>query len=248
MITGGSEGVIGSGLPVRRVGVEGDPPFGPDEWPARIPAVARLLAEGLTLGPATVLVGENGTGKSTIVEAIAMAYGLNPEGGSRHTRHTTRRSESALASALTLSRGIDARGWGYFLRAETMHGLYSYLEGIGDNGRLHQMSHGESFLDILGTRFTKPGFYVLDEPESALSFTGCLALVGVLQELIRRGRSQVLVATHSPVVAALPGARILELGDDGWQERAWDDLALVDHYREFTRDPQQYLRHLRNLE
>ncbi len=231
-------------LPVRRVVVDLAADADPAVWPATVPAIRRLLSDGgLDLGPATVLVGENGSGKSTLVEAIAMAYGLNPEGGSLHARHETRTTESGLHRSLRIARGVGSR-WGFFLRAETMHGLYTYLEEIGTEARLHEISHGESFLEILRSRFSSPGFYVLDEPESALSFSGCLALVALLRELMATGTSQVLVATHSPVVASLPGARILELDGEGWHESAWADLELVGHHRRFLNAPQAYLRHL----
>jgi predicted ATPase len=245
------------GRPVRRVqareGVAA-PPAGTGAWPVAIPAVRRLLADGLDLGAATVLVGENGSGKSTVVEAVAAAFGLNPEGGTPHARFSSRASESPLHRDLHVVREAGGANWGFFLRAETMHGLYTYLEGTGQSGlgpgspALHEVSHGESFWEILQHRFDSPGFYVLDEPESALSFDGQLALVGLLGDLAASGTSQVLVATHSPIVAALPGARLLELDPDphgpGWSERAWEDLTLVNHHRAFLRDPQRYLRHL----
>lgn len=209
-----------------------------------VPAVAQLAREGLALGPVTVLVGENGSGKSTLVEAIAVAFGLNPEGGSPNARHATRPTESPLHDALRLVREAGAPRWGYFLRAETMHGHYTYLEGVGGEGAdLHERSHGESFLDVLAARFDAPGLYVLDEPESALSFSACLALVGRLHELAAAG-SQVIVATHSPVVAAVPGAAILELGPHGWALTDWDDLELVANYRRFLDAPGRYLRHV----
>jgi predicted ATPase len=235
-------------LPLRRV--ERAPAAAVDEsgWPGALPAVTQLLRDGLELGPATILVGDNGTGKSTLVEAIAMAYGLNAEGGSTHARHGTRASESPLAGWLRVEREAGASRWGYFLRAETMHGLYTYLESNpargGHEARFHEMSHGESFLEVLRSRFDGSGFYVLDEPESALSFSGCLALVGVLHDLMATGTAQILMATHSPVIAALPGARILELDDAGWHETAWDDLALVDHHRRFLAGPERYLRYV----
>jgi predicted ATPase len=209
-----------------------------------------VLAEGLDLGPGvTFLVGENGSGKSTLVEAIAAAYGLSPEGGSTHSMHSTRPTESALADALQLVRGVGASTWGFFLRAETMHGWYSYIE---DNPRppggpadvaFHEMSHGESFLAVLESRFTGKGFFCLDEPEAALSFSSTLGLVAALQRVVKR-RGQVLCATHSPVLAAMPGARILETGDWGLRETAWEDLGLVDHWRRYLAEPQAYLRHL----
>lgn len=245
------------GRPVRRVqareGVAA-PPAGSEGWPQGIPAVRRLLAEGLDLGPATVLVGANGSGKSTLVEAVAAAFGLNPEGGTANGRFSSRPSESPLHRDLHVVREAGGARWGYFLRAETMHGLYTYLEGTGEAAAirggpaLHEVSHGESFWEVLRHRFDSPGFYVLDEPESALSFDGQLALVGLLSDLAGSGTSQVLVATHSPVVAALPGARLLELDPDpdgpGWHDRDWEDLALVAHHRAFLQDPQRYLRHL----
>jgi predicted ATPase len=197
----------------------------------------------------TVLVGENGSGKSTLVEALALAFGLSPEGGSRGAQHSSRSSESDLHKSVQLLRGVGASRWGFFLRAETMHGFYTYLEhnpptGTQPEAKFHEMSHGESFLEILSTRFESPGLYVLDEPESALSFTGCLALVGRLNRLVAGGRAQVVVATHSPIVAALPGATILEVGDWGLRTSAWSDLVLVDHWRRFLEAPNAYLRHV----
>ncbi|MFN8082015.1 MAG: AAA family ATPase [Kineosporiaceae bacterium] len=236
-------------LPVRRVVIEPDEALDAAAWPATVPAVRRLLAAGeLDLGPATVLVGENGSGKSTVVEALAMAFGMNPEGGSTLARNISRTSESPLHRSLRVERGIGASRWGFFLRAETMHGFYTYLEdnpGTGPEPAFHEFSHGESFLALISDRFRTPGFYVLDEPESALSFTNCLVLLALLHELVSTGSSQVLLATHSPVLAALPGARCLELDDEGWHERAWHELTLVDHHRRFLDDPAHYLRDLR---
>jgi predicted ATPase len=107
------------------------------------------------------------------------------------------------------------------------------------------MSHGESFLTLLETRFDSSAFYCLDEPEAALSFSTTLGLIAVLQRVVADG-GQVLCATHSPVLAALPGARILELGDWGLREASWSDLDLVGHWRRFLDAPERYLRHLRD--
>ncbi len=234
-------------LPVASVDYDAgaDVDLRPDRWPGDIPAVAQLLRERWTLGPLTVLVGENGSGKSTLVEAVAQAYGLSPEGGSTGARVSTRASESDLHRALTVRRGIGASRWGFFLRAETMHGYYTYREQNPGRARehLHEMSHGESFIDVLTTHFDDPGFYVLDEPESALSFTGCLALVRLLHEMATDGRRQALVATHSPLIAATPGARLLEVGEWGLRECAWDDLELVQNWKGFLDDPQLFLRY-----
>lgn len=214
-----------------------------------VPAVAQLVRDGLDVPPGvTFLVGENGSGKSTIVEGVAMAYGMSAEGGSTGARHSTRPSESPLGAALQVRRGLGARRRGFFLRAETMHGYYTYLE---DNPRsdpdkeprFHEMSHGESFLEVLRTRFDAPGFYCLDEPEAALSFFSTLGLIATLQGIVETG-GQVLCATHSPVLAAMPGATILEVGEWGLRRTTWDELELVQHQKAYLDDPGRYLRHV----
>jgi predicted ATPase len=236
-----------SALPVVRVGREPHAELDDGVWPATVPCVRQVLDTGIELGPLTVLVGENGSGKSTLVEGIAQTYGLSPEGGSTGARHSSRVSESPLWQALRLSRGVGSSRWGFFLRAETMHGYYSYLEenpGKGDEPVFHEMSHGESFIEVLADRFTGPGLYVLDEPESALSFSGCLALVGLLHRISGDGRRQAIVATHSPIIAATPGATILEIGDWGLRETRWTDLELVQNWRDFLDDPNLFLRYV----
>ena len=233
-------------LQIRRIERHPQAELADSQWPATIPAIAQLLRDGLDLTPVTVLVGENGSGKSTLVEAVAQAYGLSPEGGSIHARHSTRPTESPLSENLQLSRSGGAARWGFFLRAETMHGLYTYLENLDGqpDPTFHEVSHGESFLAVLRARFNSPGLYLLDEPESALSFSACLGLIGVLHDLVQEGTSQVLLATHSPVVAAMPGARILQFDDHGFHETAWEELELVQHYRSFLAEPMRYLRHV----
>ncbi|MFT2816072.1 AAA family ATPase [Leifsonia sp. A12D58] len=134
---------------------------------------------------------------------------------------------------------------GIFLRAETMHGYYSYLESLdgSPDADLHELSHGESFLELLDRKASKRGFYVLDEPEAALSFTSTLSVVRALSLLADNG-SQILCATHSPVLASLPGARILELGDWGIRESSWEDLQIVGEWRSFLVAPERYLNRL----
>jgi predicted ATPase len=232
---------------VRRVVANEHAPGSYDAWPATIPAVGQLLAGGLEL-PAgvTLLVGENGSGKSTIVEAVAMAFGLSPEGGTRYGGGQTYESESPLQQWIRLERSAGGSRWGFFLRAETMHGYYTYLADGHASRRdpdFHALSHGESFLEILRTRFDSPGLYCLDEPEAALSFSAQIALVGTLHDLAEAG-AQVLCATHSPLLAALPGARILEIGDWGFRESTYDDLELVAHWRRYLETPMRYLGHV----
>jgi predicted ATPase len=230
--------------PVVRAWVEPDRVLPDRQWPMTIPAVAQLAREGLELAPGvTFLVGENGSGKSTIVEAVATAYGLSPEGGSAQGHHSTRATESELGGALRLQRGIGAARWGFFLRAETMHGWYTFSEQTGGGPRYHEMSHGESFLEVLRTRFDSPGFYCLDEPEAALSFSSTLGLIAALGRIVESG-GQVLCATHSPVLAAMPGATILEVGDWGIRRTTWEELELVQHWKAYLDAPGRYLRHV----
>ena len=134
---------------------------------------------------------------------------------------------------------------GFFLRAETMHGWYTHMDDR--RGRhdpdFHAMSHGESFLAVLRSRFDSPGFYCLDEPEVALSFSSTLGLIAALHDVVEQG-GQVLCATHSPVLAAMPGATLLEVGDWGLRPTTWDDLELVQHWRRYLDEPRRYLRHV----
>ena len=213
-------------------------------WPLTVPAVAQLLDGGLELpAGALVLVGENGSGKSTVMELLAVTLGLNPEGGSVNTRFRTRPSEPE-SLGLVVERSPGASRWGYFLRDETLHGLYSHLEQINSpDPSFHELSHGEAFLEVLTRRAHGGGTYLLVEPDAALSFGGGLALVAVLRDLVRAG-ARVVVATHSPVVAALPGATLLEVGDWGLRPARWEELELTESWRQFLGDPASFLRHL----
>ncbi|WP_066521672.1 AAA family ATPase [Curtobacterium ammoniigenes] len=239
---------MGTSGSIRRVQENTLDPMPRGPWPTTVPAVRQLLDDGLDLSPITILVGENGAGKSTVVEAVALAFGMSAEGGSTGANHSTRPSESALWQHLTLVREPGAPRRGFFLRAETMHGFFTYLEehpGARAEPRFHELSHGESFLEVIVDRFRGPGLWVLDEPESALSFSGCLALIGALEEATRANGSQVILSTHSPILARMPGARVLELDDWGFHETSWEELPLVQNWRSFLDDPERYFRHLR---
>lgn len=244
----GSPGSVSDGRAVRRVDHDPGSPVDTTRWPATVPGVEQLLCEGLEL-PAglTVLVGENGSGKSTVMEILAEACGLNPQGGSVQARlFRTRDSKPGLGTHLIVERGPVRPRWSYFLRADTMHTLYSYLEDNPSRRRqerLHELSHGEGFLEILRTRVNQPGFYLMDEPDAPLSFTASLGLVALLHDLAQAG-SQAIVATHSPIVAAVPGASVLELGDWGIRPARWEELHLVGSWRRFLAEPDSYFRYL----
>lgn len=233
--------------PLRRVEEHDLAPMPRDVWPATLPPVRQLLDDGLDLDPVTVFVGDNGVGKSTLVEGIALAFGMGAEGGSTGSGHQTRPSESSLHEHLMILRNPGAPKSGFFLRAETMHGFFTYLEqhpGARPEPVFHERSHGESFIDFVVDRSEWPGLWILDEPESALSFQGCLALIGLLQSIVDDGRGQVLLSTHSPVLAAFPGAAVHEVGEWGIRRTAWAELDLVRNQRAFLESPERYLRHL----
>jgi predicted ATPase len=235
------------GRVVRLVRQDPGHPADTTRWPGTVPAVEQLLGEGLELAPGlTVLVGENGSGKSTLVEMLAEACGLNPQGGSAQAElFRIRGSEPGVGPRLIVERGPVRPRWSYFLRADTMHSLYTYLEDNPGRGPepFHQLSHGEGFLEILRTRVNQPGFYLMDEPDAPLSFTACLGLAALLHDLAREG-SQAIVATHSPIVAGVPGAALLELGDWGIRPARWEELHLVTAWRRFLIDPGSYFRHM----
>jgi predicted ATPase len=235
-------------LPLARVEVRPDV-RDPDAWHWALPAVAQLHADGLDLAPATVLVGENGTGKSTLVEAVAQAWRSSLTAQVKHWGPKPADDDSGLWRELRLAGERPRPQGGVWLRAESMHGVFADVDasaielrpfgGVGLNAR----SHGEGFLALLESRTTERGLWVLDEPEAALSFRSCLRLLALLHGVVATG-SQVLLATHSPVLAALPGAQVLELGDDGLTERRWEDLDLVQDWQAFFDDPRRLLHHL----
>nr|MDQ2877077.1 AAA family ATPase [Actinomycetota bacterium] len=151
-----------------------------------------------------------------------------------------------LGRGLRVERSASRPRWSYFLRADATQGLYGYLAdlpGGRSNERFYALSHGEGFLEILRTRVNQPGFYLMDEPDAPLSFTATLGLVALLHDLAGAG-SQLIVATHSPMVAAVPGARILELGDWGIRPAQWEELHLVGAWRRFMTEPDSYFRYL----
>lgn len=230
-----------------------------DEFPWTLPAVA-ALGTGLALDPAvTFLVGENGSGKSTLIEACAVAAGLNPEGGSRNFAHATRESHSELWRALRLVRGARRPRTDFFLRAESLFTAASYLDVMAEEERdadeipaalkayggksLHEQSHGESFLAVLVNRFGPDGLYFLDEPEAALSAQNCLTCLRRMHELVAEG-SQFVVATHSPILLAYPGATIYECSERGLERTEFDDAPAVRLTRSFLASPERFMHSL----
>ena len=219
-----------------------------DAYPFSLAAVRSL--DDLPLHAAvTFFVGENGSGKSTLLEAIAVAWGFNPEGGTKNFRFQTRGSHSVLHEYLRLVKGVPRPRDGFFLRAESLFNVASEIEHLDaepafgppiidsyGSRSLHEQSHGESFFAVMTHRFGGHGFYVLDEPEAALSPSRQLAMLVRIHELVGR-QSQFVIATHSPLLMAYPNAWIYQISADGLQRVRLED---TDHYavaRRFLNDP-----------
>lgn len=230
------------------------------QWPFTVPAVAEVVEHGIEFThPVTFLVGDNGSGKSTLVEAIAEGFKLDTRGG-RAARKTgsADTTKTPLGEVLRLETtprgarmltGPRLKKKGFFLRAETAFSMTQNLGGVPGywEENTAEMSHGEGFLAVFRSMFREPGFYLMDEPESALSFTACLQLVALMHELGETG-AQIVCATHSPILAATPGADIIELDDHGLRRAGWNDLLLVDHWRRFLANPTAYLRYVTEAE
>lgn len=195
-----------------------------ESYVSKLPVVRYLRENGglAFLKPVTFLVGENGTGKSTLLEAIAVACGFNPEGGTRNFSFSSNDTHSPLYRALSVTRGHVLPKDGFFLRAESFYNLASEIDRLNDilplldsyGGRsLHDQSHGESFLSLVINRFGTGGLYLLDEPEAALSPQSQLALLAHIYNLSKT--SQLIIATHSPILLACPDAAIYELTEHG---------------------------------
>ncbi|MCB2356550.1 AAA family ATPase [Clostridium estertheticum] len=179
----------------------------------------------------TYLVGENGTGKSTILEAIAVAYGFNPEGGTRNFNFSTKDTHSDLHKNLKLVKGVKRPNDGFFLRAESFYNVATNIDEIDVSNSyggisLHSQSHGEAFLSLIRNRFSGNGLYILDEPEAALSPSRQMSLLVIMNELIRKG-SQFIIATHSPIIMSYPDSIVYELSD-GITEVKYKD---TEHYK-----------------
>jgi predicted ATPase len=197
--------------------------------------VVRHLDE-LVFHPAvTFLVGENGSGKSTLVEALAVAWGFNAEGGAKNFSFSTRASHSALSEFVRPIRSAKHAKNGFFLRAESFFNASTYVEQVGVSGYgdtpLHEQSHGEAFFALLDHRFGGNGVYVLDEPEAALSPNRQLSFLARVHELVGL-KSQFIIATHSRIILAYPNARIYQTRSSGLERVDYED---TDHYRA-TRD------------
>jgi predicted ATPase len=237
---------------LREIYLKRDKILNTNEYPFSIPAIAHL--ERISFDPnVTFFVGENGTGKSTLLEAIAVALGFNAEGGSRNFTFATRSSHSSLHAFLGLVRSHQRPRDGYFLRAESFYNVATEIELLDNEpartallidsygGRsLHEQSHGESYFALMMHRFGGEGLYILDEPEAALSIKRQIALLHRIQQLVRQN-SQFIIATHSPILTAYPGATILTISASGYAISPYIETEGYKLAKAFLNDPGSFL-------
>ncbi len=217
-------------------------------YPFAIPSIQSLDELELD-AKVTFLIGENGSGKSTLIEAIAVLAGFNAEGGSKYFRFSTRGSESCLHQFMRPVRGHRRPRDGFFLRAESYFNVATEVEQLGvghyyGNVSLHEQSHGESFLALATHRFYGDGLYILDEPEAALSPQRQLTLLSIIHDLVEQRASQLVIATHSPILMAYPKALIYRLAPSGIERVAYED---TEHYRitrDFLSSPERFFKGL----
>lgn len=228
-----------------------------DRYPFHLPSVQAL--DELSLHPkVTYFVGDNGMGKSTLLEALAVAAGFNPEGGSYHFNFSTYDSHSELEEYIRLVKGISRPKDGFFLRAETFYNVATNIEQLDNEPgfgpqiidsfggvSLHEQSHGESFWATFTNRFRGNGLYLLDEPEAALSPLRQLSMLAKIHELVGEN-SQFIIATHSPIIMAYPDSKIIEFTEHGAMETSLEDTGHYRLMKQFFDDRERLLHHLLN--
>lgn len=216
----------------------------------KIEAINELTTLEFT-NPITFFVGENGSGKSTMLEALAIASGFNPEGGTKNYSFSTYDSHSELCNAMRISKGFRQAKWGYFLRAESFYNVATIEEEYSDpehpSKKYHEKSHGESFLALVQQQMRPNGLYFLDEPEAALSPQRQLTLLMEIYNSARTG-SQFIIVTHSPILLGIPGAEILTFDDGSIHACTYEETDSYQVMEMFLNNREQLLKRLLNSE
>ena len=223
-----------------------------------LPVVRNLKKLGTLrfTSPVSFFVGENGIGKSTLIEAIAVNMGFNPEGGTVNFRFATENSHSELHEYIRVGKGVTQRRDGFFLRAESFYNVASNIDQMdresGAGPRLidsyggislHKQSHGESFLSLVANRFGGNGIYILDEPEAALSPQRLLELMLHMHQLVK-DNSQFIISTHSPILMSYPGAEVFQLTEDGIDSVDYRETEHFQLTKQFLNSPETMFRYL----
>lgn len=213
------------------------------EYPFNLPAIKNL--DKLSFHPkVTFIVGENGSGKSTILESIAVAFGFNAEGGTKNFNFSSRATHSELNQYIKIVKGARRPRDGFFFRAESFYNFATNVEELMLNdvygGRsLHEQSHGESFFAVFQNRFCPESIYILDEPEAALSPSRQMSMITRMHDLIKEG-SQFIIASHSPIIMAYPDALIYQI-NEGFEQVRYEDTEHYQITRSFLNNTQKML-------
>lgn len=237
-----------SALPyIREVFLKREEIMNPAEFPFTIPAVRELQSLAFPTN-VTFIVGENGSGKSTFLEALAVASGFNAEGGTKNFNFHTRHTHSALHQYLRIAKSHKRPRDGFFLRAESFYNVATQIDDLGITDSyggvsLHEQSHGESFLSLFLHRFQGKSLFILDEPEAALSPARLLSFLCRMHELCG-DESQFIIATHSPILLAYPGATIYQLSEEGYESVFYQETSHFQLTKSFLNDPDRFLAEL----